>query len=141
METMKKNDVYESEMFLSDESNYSFDETVLMLSDRILAAGWKISAIHDLQATLMKNGKDVLPVKIFELCNPLYSGELLEEDALRVYSPMVPCRISVYEVKGGKVFISRMNSAAMASGIGGKVEEVMSKAFREMEAVVRLLKQ
>lgn len=128
-----------NEMFLANESNYSFDETVLMLSDKILAAGWRISAIHDLQATLMKNGKDVLPVKIFELCNPSYSGQLLEEDSLRVYSPIMPCRISVYEVEGNRVYISRMNSAAMASQIGGKVEEVMSKAFKDMEIVLKAL--
>ena len=40
---------------------------------------------HDLQETLRKNGKDVLPVKVIELCKPDYSVQLLKEDSERIY--------------------------------------------------------
>jgi len=133
---MKENVLSPDQMFLENESKFAYDETVILLSDRISDIGWKITAIHDLQAILKKNGKDVLPIKIFELCNPVYSGQLLEVDSLKVYSPMMPCRLSAYEKGDGKTYISRMNSAAMASMIGGKVEEVMSKAFIDIEKVL-----
>lgn len=133
---MKENEFSPDQMFLENASKFPYDETVRLLTDRISAIGWKTSMIHDLQATLKKNGKEVLPIKIFELCNPVYSGQLLEVDSLKIYSSMMPCRLSVYEKEGGKAYISRMNSAAMAAMIGGKVEEVMRKAFIDIEKVL-----
>lgn len=133
---MKENVLSPSQLFLENESKFSYEETVTLLSEHILNIDWKISAVHDLQATLKKNGKDILPVRILELCNPVYSGQLLDTDALRIYSPMMPCRLSVYEKNDGKVYIARMNSAAMAAIVGGKVEEVMAKAFADIENVL-----
>ncbi|MDU1889585.1 MAG: DUF302 domain-containing protein [Dysgonomonas sp.] len=133
---MKENGFSTDQIFLENESRFSYEETVTLLSDRILNVGWKISAIHDLQATLKKNGKEVLPIKIFELCNPVYSGQLLEIDSLRVYSPMMPCRLSVYEKEDGKAYIARMNSGIMASMVGGITEEVMTNAFVDIEKVL-----
>ncbi|NDV67702.1 DUF302 domain-containing protein [Dysgonomonas sp. 25] len=133
---MKENVISPNQLFLENESKFSYEETVTLLSEHILNIGWKISAVHDLQATLKKNGKNILPVKILELCNPVYSGQLLDTDALRIYSPMMPCRLSVYEKNDGKVYIARMDSAAMAAMVGGKVEEVMAKAFADIEKVL-----
>ncbi len=133
---MKENGFSPGQMFLENESKFSYEETVTLLSEHILNIGWKISAVHDLQATLKKNGKDILPVKILELCNPVYSGQLLDTDALRIYSPMMPCRLSIYEKDNGKAYIARMDSATMAIMVGGKVEEVMAKAFADIEKVL-----
>ncbi|NDV80142.1 DUF302 domain-containing protein [Dysgonomonas sp. 511] len=133
---MKENVFSPNQLFLENESKFSYEETVILLSEHILNIDWKISAIHDLQATLKKNGKEVLPIKIFELCNPVYSGQLLDMDTLRIYSPIMPCRLSVYEKNDGKVYIARMDSATMAAMVGGKVEEVMAKAFADIEKVL-----
>ena len=48
--------------FIENESLYGFEHTVELLSAKITEIGWKISMTHDLQETLRKNGKDVLPV-------------------------------------------------------------------------------
>ena len=72
------------EMFIENESKYSFDETVEKLSESIIAAGWKVTHIHDLQGTLIKNNFDVLPVKIMEVCRPDYSVKLLSRDKERL---------------------------------------------------------
>lgn len=133
---MKENLLSENQMFLENESKYSFEETIQLLPNHISLAGWKVTSIHDMQATLMKNGKDVLPIQVFELCNPVYAGELLQEDDLRIFSPMMPCRLSVYRKIDGKTYLARMNSALMAAAIGGKVEEVMAKAFSDIEIVL-----
>jgi len=124
-------------MFIENESKYSFDETVEKLSESIIAAGWKVTHIHDLQGTLIKNNFDVLPVKILEVCRPDYSVKLLSKDKERLYSSMMPCRLSVYETSDGKTRISRMNSAAFAAQIGGVVNEVMSMAYNEIENVLK----
>jgi uncharacterized protein (DUF302 family) len=93
-------------------------------------------SIHDLQEKMRKNGKEVNPVKVIELCKPDYAYRLLSEDTLRIYSNMMPCRISVYEKEDGKTYVSRLNSAMLSSMIGGVVEDVMSQAYRDAESFI-----
>jgi uncharacterized protein (DUF302 family) len=57
-------------VLLESQSRFSFTETNEILSKTILENGWKITIIHDLQETMKKNGKEVLPVKVIEICNP-----------------------------------------------------------------------
>ncbi len=134
---MKSTEQPESAMFLENVSRYSYDETFNKLSEKIQSLGnWKIQHIHDMQETLRKNGKEVLPIKVIELCNPKYSGRILEHDMERLYSSLLPCRISIYQTSDGITRISRMNSVAMAAQIGGLVEEVMSEAFAEIEKAI-----
>jgi len=124
------------EMFIENESKYSFNETVEKLTDSIVSIGWKVTHVHDLQETLHKNNFEVLPVKVLELCKPAYSVRLLERDHERLYSSLMPCRISVYETSDGKTRISRMDSGKMAAQIGGVVNEVMQMAFADIENVL-----
>ena len=123
--------------FIENESLYGFEHTIELLSAKIAEIGWKISVVHDLQDTLRKNGKDVLPVKVIELCKPDYSVQLLKEDKERIYSSLMPCRISVYLTSDGETHISRMNSQLLASQIGGLVEKVMGEAFSSIEAILK----
>jgi len=124
-------------MFIENESIYGFNETVDKLTEAIVTIGWKVSHIHDLQETLHKNSYKVLPIKVLELCKPAYSVKLLERDKERLYSSLMPCRISVYETSDGKTRISRMNSGAMAAQIGGLVNEIMQKAYSDIEEVLK----
>ena len=126
-------------MFYESKSAFGFDETIEKLSEIIVSAGWKVTHTHDFQETMKKNGKDVLPVKVIELCKPDYAFRILKEDDLRIYSNMMPCRMSVYEKADGHTYISRMNSELMASQIGGVVQEVMSGAFRDAEKFIEKL--
>lgn len=123
-------------MFFESKSKYAFDETVEKLSNIIVEAGWRVTHTHDLKETMRKNGFDVLPAKVIELCNPGYAYRILSADELRIYGNMMPCRISVHEKTDGKTYVSRMNSALFASQIGGVPEEVMSDAYRDAEGFV-----
>ena len=121
------------DMFIESESRYGFEETVKILTETITAGGWKISVVHDLQESMKKSGKEVSPVKVFELCNPKHSYKILSVDELRIYSSLMPCRLSVYEKSNGKVYISRMNTVMLSKQIGGIVETVMTDATKETE--------
>lgn len=121
------------EMFLEDESKYNFTETVEKLTAVIDEKGWKVSAVHDLQAALKKNAIEVLPIKVFALCNPEHSSKILLKDEERIVSSLMPCRVSVYEKSNGKTYISRMNNGLLAKPIGGVVEEVMLASSKEVE--------
>ncbi|MDO5665752.1 MAG: DUF302 domain-containing protein [Bacteroidia bacterium] len=123
-------------MFFESKSKYAFNETVEKLNNIIVEAGWRVTHTHDLKETMRKNGFEVLSVKVIELCNPKYAHRMLSIDELRIYSNMMPCRISVYEKADGKTYVSRMNSALFASQIGGVVEEVMSSAYNDAESFV-----
>jgi uncharacterized protein (DUF302 family) len=92
--------------------------------------------VHDLQATLKKFDKNVRSVKIFELCHPDLSYEILSQDRERVVSSLMPCRVAVYEKKDGAVYISRMNSGIVAKPMSKVIRKTMSKAAREVEVII-----
>lgn len=126
-------------MFIESEAKYNFEETVKLLTETITSNGWKISVVHDLQESMKKADKEVLPVKVFEICNPKHSYRLLSKDEERIYSSLMPCRFSVYEKSDGKVYISRMNSILLSAQIGGLVEEVMTSATNETEGFIKVV--
>jgi uncharacterized protein (DUF302 family) len=126
-----------TEMFLESESRFGFDETVNILNETVTAGGWKVLAIHDLQASMKKAGKDVAAVKVFEICNPNHSYKLLARDDERIYSSLMPCRFSVYEKSDGRVYISRINATIMSKQIGGIVDEVMTAANNDAESFIK----
>jgi uncharacterized protein (DUF302 family) len=124
-------------VFFENVSPFDFQTTVDKLSIEIEKKSWKISNIYDLQNTMEKHGKKVLPVKVFSLCHPNHSSRILERDSERIISSMMPCRVSVYEKAGGKTYISRMNSSIMAAGIGGVIEQVMTESANEVEDIIK----
>ena len=123
-------------MMLEDASRYDFATTVDKITASAAEAGWKNPATHDLQNTIKNFGKNILPVKIIEICHPKHSSRLLELDNERIVSTFMPCRISVYEKSDGKVYISRLNAASLAKGFGGLIEEVMTDSAVEMEEMI-----
>jgi uncharacterized protein (DUF302 family) len=122
--------------FLESESKYGFEATVDSLTNKLGTFSWKLVVVHDLQQTLKKNGKDVLPVKVFALCKPDYSARILENDSARIISSLMPCRVSIYEKSDGKTYVSRMDNGLVAKSFGGLVEEVMNESSKEVELIL-----
>jgi len=127
------------QIFLENESKYNFAETVEKLTAEIEKKAWKVSAVHDLQETLKKNGSEVLPIKVFALCHPKHSSKILSKDDERIVSSLMPCRVSVYEKSNGKSYISRMNTGVLAKSIGGIIEEVMTDSSNGVEEILSSL--
>lgn len=123
-------------MFFENKSRFGFHETVQRFSDAATNGGWKVTYTHDLQETMRKNGFDVAAASVVELCKPKYAHTILSDDTLRIYSNMMPCRISMYEKSDGQTYISRMNVSAFAVQIGGVVAETMAAAYAEVERFV-----
>jgi len=123
-------------MIIEDTSRYNFSTTVEKISAAANDAGWKMPAVHDLQNTIRNFGKEILPVKIIEICHPGHSSRLLELNDERIVSTFMPCRISVYEKTDGKVYISRLNAAVLSKSFGGLIEEVMTDSAAEMEEMI-----
>ena len=124
-------------LFIESLSLYNFDDTVDKLSQIILSGGWNISVLLDLQASLSKSGIDVLPVKVIEICNPKLASQILKQSNTRIYSSMLPCKISIYMKEDGKTYLSILNTGILASQIGGIVEKVMIEAFSQVESFIQ----
>jgi uncharacterized protein (DUF302 family) len=119
------------QIVLEQKSRFAFDKTVDMLVADAEKREWKIPAVHDLQQSLAKSGKDVLPVKVIEICKPQYSGQMLELNDERIISVMMPCRISVYEKNDGLTYVSLINAGEMVSGLPANIARVMKEASDE----------
>jgi len=124
-------------LFIESLSLYNFDDTVDKLSQIILSGGWNISVLLDLQASLSKSGIDVLPVKVIEICNPKLASQILKQSNTRIYSSMLPCKISIYMKEDGKTYLSILNTGILASQIGGNVEKIMIEAFSLVESFIQ----
>jgi len=126
-----------SPLMIESTSRYDFGQTMDLLSKAILEKGWKITITHDLQETMKKNGKEVLPVKVIEICNPGLAFQILSKDQLRDVSPMLPCRISIYEKSDGITYIARMNAPAFAAMLDKDAAKTINQAFNEAEEFVK----
>jgi uncharacterized protein (DUF302 family) len=126
-------------MILENVSRYNFQTTFEKLGTIVGESGWKAPATHDLQNTIRNFGKEILPVKVLEICHTKHASRLLEPDNERIVSTFMPCRISIYEKSDGKVYIARLNAALLADSYGGLIKEVMMQSFSEMENMLNLL--
>jgi len=123
-------------MMVEDESKYDFETTVQVFEQEVKNAWWKVAGVHDMQEVLSVFGHEVNSVKIYELCSSKYSYDILKLDDERIVSPLMPCRIAIYEKSDGKTYITRLNSTLMAKPFGGVIDEVMQKAAAETEEIL-----
>ncbi|NOT18643.1 MAG: DUF302 domain-containing protein [Sulfuriferula sp.] len=124
------------DMFMENVSPLTFDATVEALKTEIAANGWSVLAIHNLSATLAKSGHNILPITTIEACSGKFSVPLLRNDSTRYVSSLLPCRVSVYQTSDGKVIISRVNVATMATQMEPAVSEIMLKASASFEPII-----
>jgi uncharacterized protein (DUF302 family) len=123
-------------MMLENESRYDFETTLTTVQQSAEAAGWSIPIVHDLQQSMAKAGKEVNQVKVFELCKPDYAVKVLGGDEERIYSSMIPCRVSVYTKTNGKTYVSRLNIPKMYKNMSPNVKSAMKSAYRDMEKIL-----
>ena len=124
-------------MLSEDKSNYDFETTVQEFEKSVIAAGWKIPHINDLQASMKNFGFEVNKVKVYEICQPEFANMILSQDDERIVSTLMPCRVSIYEKSDGKVYVSRMNSGIMAKPMNKLIRTTMSKAAAETEEILQ----
>ena len=128
-----------TQIVVEHQSRFGFEKTVEMLISDAEKKEWKVPAVHDLQQSLAKSGKDVRPVKVIEICKPKYSGQMLELNDERIISVMMPCRISVYEKEDGLTYVSLINAGEMASGLPANIASVMKEASDETFQIAKIV--
>lgn len=123
------------QMFVVHESKFGFDETVETITQSAKDNEWSMPHVYDLQATMTKHGFAVKKVKVFSLCKPEHAYQILSDDKVRDVSALMPCRVAVYE-KGGKTYVSMLNSGLFSKFMGSKVKNVMGAASTENIAIL-----
>jgi uncharacterized protein (DUF302 family) len=124
------------------ESRLGFDETVAAIENSAMEQGWKVPKIYDIQKSLVDAGHTEMGrLTILSLCQPDHAYEILKEDSRKKVSAIMPCRLAVYEEKGGKVYVAGLNVGLMSKMFGGMIEEVMGDvADEEKEMLKKILK-
>jgi len=123
-------------MIIEQPSPFGFDKTVELLTEAAKLKEWQMPALHDLQQSLAKSGKQVKPVKVIEICKPQFSGQMLEKSDERIVSVMMPCRISVYLKDDDKTYVALLNGSALTSGMPENVKSIMTEASDEVFKIV-----
>ncbi|MDG5767610.1 DUF302 domain-containing protein [Balneolales bacterium ANBcel1] len=121
---------------MEDASPYDFETTIDRFETAVDEAGWGIITTHNMQQMMQRHGHEVNKIKIFEVCSARYSAEVLKLDDERIITPLMPCRIAIYEKSDGVTYISRMDHKAIARPYGGVIYDVMTKATRDMEMMI-----
>ncbi|HBB91653.1 MAG TPA: hypothetical protein DC042_08015 [Bacteroidales bacterium] len=118
-------------------SPFDVPTTVSKLIEEAVKRGWQNPALHNLQQSLAKSGKEVRPVQVVEICKPEFSGKMLELNDERIFSVMMPCRISVYEKEDGQAYIALLDTSNMGAGMPETVISAMTAASNESFEIVQ----
>jgi uncharacterized protein (DUF302 family) len=118
-------------------SPFDVPVTVQKIVDVAVEKGWQNPATHDLQQSLAKSGKDVRPVQVVEICKPDYSGKMLEGSDERIFSVMMPCRISIYQKEDGKAYVALLDATEMTVGMPESVVSAMTAASTDSYEIVK----
>ena len=126
-----------NQIIIEHVSPFNVETTVEKLVAAAALKEWQNPAIHNLQQSLAKAGKEVRPVQVIEICKPEYSGKMLEKSDERVVSVMMPCRISVYQKEDGKTYVALLNMTSMTSGMSSTAVEAIKGATDESMEIVK----
>lgn len=126
-----------NQLIIEHVSPFNVTLTVEKLIEAAQQREWQNPAVHNLQQSLAKSGKEVMPVQVIEICKPEFSGRMLELSDERIVSVMMPCRISVYEKRDGKTYVAMLNMESMASGLPPSTIEPIRNANKESLEIVK----
>jgi uncharacterized protein (DUF302 family) len=114
-------------MFTEIESPFGVEETVARIQQNVQKAGngWSLSGLRNAAKPIENDGGNTLPVMMIEACTTKYSGPILKNDATRVLSILMPCKITVFKKSNGKVYIGLMNARLIGSLFGSEVAALM----------------
>ena len=125
-----------NQLIIEKVSPFNVAVTVEKLIEAANQKGWQNPATHNLQQSLAKSGKTVLPVQVVEICKPEFSGRMLEQDAGRIVSILMPYRISVYEESDGITYVALLNMSVMTAGLSPIAAEAIHAAYDEASGIV-----
>ena len=126
-----------NQLIIEHVSPFNVPVTVEKLKEVAKLKGWQNPAVHNLQQSLAKSGKEVLPVEVVEICKPEYSGSMLEKNDERIVSVLMPCRISVYEKTDGNTYVALLDMSQLTDGMTETATKAVHAASDESFEIVK----
>jgi uncharacterized protein (DUF302 family) len=128
------------QMIHERKSPLGYAETIARIEQNAKEGGWIISSTVHLDEGLRKHGQEVPPVTLINICQPEHAATILNDEASRYISIMMPCTISVYEKADGATYVATMGMRLMGKMFGGVIADVMGgKVADEEEGFTRFL--
>jgi uncharacterized protein (DUF302 family) len=116
----------------------NFTETLRALTVQLNADGWSQVARIDLGKRLEKKGVQVPDgLIILELANCKNVIPLLKDDETRYLSALMPCSLSVYGQKDGRVMVSRLNTGKLGEMVNPQIADVLRATDVRLDETVR----
>jgi uncharacterized protein (DUF302 family) len=123
-------------MFDYRKSRLGFDETLAAFAAAAAKRGWQLGPAQDLQAAMRQNGAvDAKRMKVMPACPKDANERLAKVSGGKL--PPLPCRVTVFEAKDGKVYLVRMNTAMLARGLKDEPAKVMAEIAVEEAFVLK----
>jgi uncharacterized protein (DUF302 family) len=116
-------------------SQYNYEESIKLIKEAVVGAGWTIPNEHDMKASMKKNNKEVLPAKILVLCNSDFAFEILQNDNTRQLMSMMPCRVAIYEKADGNTYVAWTNLLKKSKEFGEPYESVFRKVAIDIQQI------
>jgi len=120
------------------DSNKSFDRLAGEIEKAATARGFRILAVHDVQATLADKGFKIEPLKIFEVCNAVFAHDAVSRDIRAAM--FMPCKIVLSE-RGGSSSITLVRPSMIADllpdsgleALASEVEQTLKEIVDEIK--------
>lgn len=120
------------------ESRLGFEETVTALRAAAEKRSWAVERVEDVQAAMKAQGaKDAPRMKVIFACPKGANDQLNRASGGKL--PPLPCRLTVFETKEGKIQVMRMNTGNLAKAVQGEAAKVLAQLASEEEAVLKAI--
>ena len=108
-----------------------FDETIELVTERLMEKGFGILTEIDVKATMKKKlDVDFNNYKILGACNPPFALKALTAE--NKIGTMLPCNVIVQEIEPGVVEVAAVDPAASMAAVENKELEVISGEIRNL---------
>lgn len=112
----------------------SLNQVEQAVKDAVVAKGFRVLHVHDVQATFAEKGIQREPYKIIEVCNVKYANQALSADPH--IGLMMPCKINVW-VEQGKTQIALLKPSLLVTFFPQAALDAMAQEVEEvLQAVV-----
>jgi uncharacterized protein (DUF302 family) len=130
---------YKMKFYSNKIVNYTFDETVLKVTEELQKEGFGVLTEIDVKGTFKKKLQvDFRQYKILGACNPSYAYQAIQtEENMGV---LLPCNFVVQETNEGTISVSAVNPYVTMKSVGNpEIEIIGAKIAEKLKRVLESL--
>lgn len=125
--------------YFAKEVDYSFDETIKLVTEALKQEGFGVLTEIDVKATLKKKlDADFRNYRILGACNPPLAYQALQAEPH--IGSMLPCNVIVQDGENGKTLVSAIDPVASMQAVqneslGGVAKQVRTKLKKVIQSL------